>query len=164
MSQNLPPSPAEVESLAEEMVSLKGKIAEISAKALAETEPHVKRLDELKTLAEDWIRKFGSAHAEKSKILRGILYEIMGTFGTSMSIDAAAVETFRLALVKAKQARLLKKIFEKAVRFDLKPGHAEIIQGVKLKDKLLALYARCTVSTPRTPVITPRLKKEEKAA
>jgi hypothetical protein len=164
MSQNLPPSPAEVESLAQEMVELKGKIADIEAKAKADAEPHLKRLNELKTLAEEWIRKFGSAHAEKSKLLRGILYEIMGTFGMSTSIDASAVEAFRLALVKAKQARLLRKIFEKTVRFDLKPDYASIIQGVQLKPKLLALYARCSVSTPRTPVITPRLQKEEKAA
>lgn len=159
MTANLPPSSAEVESVAEEMITLKGRIADISAQALIEAEPHVKRIDELKTLAEDWLRKFGSAHAEKSKLLHGVLYEIMGTFGMSTSIDAAAVEAFRIGLVKAGQAKLLRRIFAKTVRFDLKADYAQIIQGVKLKPKLLALYARCSISTPRTPTITPRLKK-----
>jgi hypothetical protein len=165
MSVNVPPSPAEVEALAEEMVQLKAKVAEITLDATAKATTHIQRLEELKATATDWIRRFGSAHAEKSKLLHGVLYEIMGTFGMSTSIDAAAVEAFRLALVRAGQAKLLRSIFDKSVRFDLKPGYAEIIKGVKLKPRLLALYARCSVSTPKTPVITPRLKGQgERAA
>ena len=166
MPSNLPPSPAEVESLAEEMIKLKAQLSEISTKAAIAAEPLSKRMGELKTLAEDWIRKFGSAHAEKSKILRGVLYEIMGTFGMTTSIDAAAAEAFRQGLVRAKQARLLTRIFQKTVRFELKPDYAKVIEGVKLKPKLLALYAKCTRSVAKTPVITPRLidKKNGEAA
>lgn len=159
MTAILPPSPAEVESVAQEMISLKGKLSEIYTDAELEAHHYSVRLDELKALAIDWIQKFGSAHAEKSKLLHGVLYEIMGTFGMSTSIDAAAVEAFRIGLVKAGQAKLLRRIFSKTVRFDLKADYAQIIQSVKLKPKLLALYARCSVSSPRAPVITPRLKK-----
>lgn len=164
MTANLPPSAAEVESVAEEMVTLKGKISEIQSQAEKDAAPHAQRLDDLKILATGWLRSFGSAHAEKSKLLHGVLYEIMGTFGMSTSIDAAAVEAFRLGLVRAGQAELLRRVFAKTVRFDLKADYAQIIQGVKLKPKLLALYAHCSVSSAKTPVITPRLKKAEKVA
>jgi hypothetical protein len=43
------------------------------------------------------MRDFGSSHAEKSKLLHGITQEMMVTFGSAVSIDAAAVERFRLA-------------------------------------------------------------------
>jgi putative Mn2+ efflux pump MntP len=40
------------------------------------------------------VEEFGSAHAEKSKLLHGITHEILATFGLSTSIDAAAVGLF----------------------------------------------------------------------
>ncbi len=161
MTENLPPSAAEVDALAEEMLTLKGKVGSILEKAQQDSKPHLDRMGELKEVAERWIRAFGSAHAEKSKLLHGILYEIMGTFGMSTSIDAAAVEAFRKGLVKSKQAKLLKKLFTKTVRFDLNPDGAEIVKGVTLKPRLVALWAKCFVNQSKTPVITPRLKKKE---
>lgn len=160
-NENLPPSHAEVDALAKEMVDLKGEIeleAAASAKVIA---PKQERLGELKLRAEAWIRKHGSAHADKSKLLHGILYEIMGTFGMSTTFDGAAVELFRRALGKAKQARLLKRMFTKSIRYDLQPDSAEVVKGAKLTPKLQGLWAKCLVMTPRTPQITPRLKKKE---
>jgi hypothetical protein len=157
-----PPAPTEVDELAREMLELKGKVSTIDENARQEKEPLEKKLGELKKSASGLLREFGSSHAEKSRILHGIAYEIMGTFGTSTSIDAAAVEVFRQALVKAKQARLLKRVFEKTVRWSPVQGWAEIIRGTKLPAKLLALYARCQVTSDRAPTITPREK--EKAA
>lgn len=160
-SDKLPPSSAEVEAVAEEMISLKGKIASIEAKANEEARPHMVRLAALKMLAEAWLRKHGSAHSEKSKLLHGLTYEIMGTFGMSMSIDAAAVELFRQALVKAKLGKLLRKLFKKTVRFEFNAEAAALFKGDKLKPKLAALWAKCLVPTPKTAVITPREKKKE---
>lgn len=157
-AEKSPPSSIEVENLAQEMLDLKGKISTVQAKATEEIKPIAKRLGELATQAETWLVAFGSAHAEKSRLLHGVTLEIMGTFGTSTSIDAAAVEVFRQALVKAHQARLLKKIFRKVIRWELLPNWGETIRGVKLPAKLAALYAACQVTKPRTPTITPREK------
>jgi hypothetical protein len=153
-----PPVAIEVETLAQEMIELRGKISTISANADREIEPLAKQLRELTVQAHDWLIKFGSAHAEKSRLLHGVTLEIMGTFGTSTSIDAAAVEIFRQALVKAHQARLLKKIFRKVIRWELLPNWAEAIRGMKLPAKLSALYAAFQVSKPRAPTIVPREK------
>jgi uncharacterized protein YaaN involved in tellurite resistance len=156
--EKTPPTAPEVEQLAQEMLELRGKISEISSQADVEIEPLSKKLRELATRAEDWLVKFGSAHAEKSRMLHGVKLEIMGTFGTSTSIDAAAVEVFRQALVQAHQSKLLKKIFRKVIRWELMPNWAETIRGMKLPAKLTALYAACQVTKPRAPTITPREK------
>lgn len=158
-----PPRPPEVDELAREMVELKGKISSIQEKALADTLPLVKRAGELREQALAWLKEFGSAHAEKSKLLHGALYEILGTFSSTSSIDNAAVECFRLALVKAKQARLVNRIFEKTVRWSLRSDFAATIKTAKLPAKLLALYSQCQVTKEKAPVITPRLR-DEKAA
>ena len=156
--EKTPPTPSDVEQLAQEMLELKGKISMIQERAIEETKPLLEKLVQLTARAEKWLREFGSAHAEKSRMLHGIKLEIMGTFGTSSSIDAAAVETFRLALVKAHQSGVLKKIFRKVIRWELLPNWAETIRTMKLPPKLVRLYAACQVTEPRTPRIVPREK------
>ena len=153
-----PPSAKEVEELAQEMLELKGKVSAIVTKSHDEQLPLLNRMEQLKAKAENWLSEFGSAHAEKSRLLHGVTLEIMGTFGSATSIDAAAVEVFRQALVRAHQARLLKKIFRKVIRWELLPNWAESIRGLKLPAKLTSLYAACQVTKPRAPTITPREK------
>lgn len=160
-----PPSAEEIERLAGEMIDLKGQISTIEQEAKDEIKPLAIKLTSLSARAEAWLREFGSAHAEKSRMLHGVLYEIMGTFGTSTSIDAAAVEVFRQALVKAGKARLLKKLFRKVIRWELMPNWAETVRGAgKLPAKLAALYAQCEIKTARTPTITPREREKAKVA
>ncbi len=38
------------------------------------------------------VKKYGSQHAEKSKLLHGLAWELMGTFGQSTTQDAAAIQ------------------------------------------------------------------------
>ena len=155
-------SPSEIDRLCVEYRSIEAQIDEIEKKADDQKTPLIVRLGELKALFLDHVRKFGSAHAEKSKILHGITMEIMATFGTYSSMDAAAIEQFRLALKKAKQARLLSKIFEKTIRWTLKPAAASLaIRGNKLGPKLLALYSQCTVTKDRAPILEVRPVKKE---
>jgi hypothetical protein len=158
----VPLSPAEVEALAAEYRKLQEQIAENDIAANLANRPLVARLDEIWELALAQVRKFGSAHAEKSKLLYGLTLEFMGTFGSSSSIDAAAVEAFRLALVKAKKARLLKRIFEKTVRWTLTAQASAILlkehAAKTVPDKLFAAFARCTVSKDRTPTLVVRDK------
>ena len=75
-------------------------------------------------------------------------------------MDGAAVERFRQELVKAKQARLLKKVFEKTTRWNLSPMASVIIKAEKkLSNKLLALCAQCAVTKAKKPSLTVRPKK-----
>jgi hypothetical protein len=159
-----PPSCADVEAVALEYQTLERKIEAIVKKAKDEVTPFQAQLTGLRDWLIDAARAFGSAHAEKSKILHGIGMEAMVTFGQSSSIDAAAVETFRQALVKADRRVLLQRIFERTVRWTLLPDASAFIRehGDRLGAKLLGLYSQCQVTKERTPQLTVRPK--EKAA
>lgn len=161
MNSAKPPSAAEVEVRAQEYQELENRIAEINEDACENILPLQTRLTELKAWFVDAVREFGSAHAEKSKILHGIALEAMVTFGQSSSIDAAAVETFRLALVKADRRALLQRIFERTTRWTMLPEASAFIRehGDRLGAKLLGLYSRCQVTKEKTPQLTVREKQ-----
>jgi hypothetical protein len=153
-------SPAEIEALAAEYRDLDAQIAAIDLKANEEIRPLRTRIDEVWELLIAQVRKYGSAHAEKSKLLYGVTLEVMGTFGSSSSADAAAVEAFRLLLVKAKKARLLKLIFEKTERWALTAKASVILLKAhaekQIPNKLFIAFARCSVSKDRTPTLVVR--------
>lgn len=157
------PLPGAVDVLATAWHELEEKIAEAKAEFDATVKDVVPQMATMKTELIELVRDFGSTHAEKSKRLNGVLWYLQATFGTSHKLDAAAVERFRLALVKAKQARLLKSIFKKSVRWDLSPEAPTLIHG-KLSPSLLALYARCDVPTPISPSLKVEKKTKEPAA
>lgn len=158
-----PLAPAEVEELAEEYRDLELKIAGIAKKAMDDLAPHKKRLDEVWEELVPQVRNFGSAHAEKSKLLYGLELEVMGTFGSTTAIDAAAVERFRQALVKMKQARLLKTVFEKTVRWTLAAQASAFLRkehdAGKIPNKLFLLFARCSVPKTLTPKLVVRARQ-----
>ena len=110
-------------------------------------------------IIKDLVTKYGSSHAEKSKLLHGLQYEAMCTYSQYASIDAAAVETFREALRKSDQSRLLSKVFEKTIRWTLKSEASEIVRGSKLTTKLQALWAKCIVLKDRNPSLQVREKE-----
>lgn len=155
-----PPLPAEVEELAREYRRLEAKIAGITKKAADKAAPHRKRLDELWDTLLGQVREFGSVHAEKSKLLYGLKLEVMGTFASGTEIDAAAVETFRLALVEAQQSRTLGHVFEKSIRWTLLPEAATFLRKEhdegNFPDALFVLYARCSVPKKLAPKLVVR--------
>jgi hypothetical protein len=102
------------------------------------------------------VQEFGSTHAEKSKLLHGLEYEIMATFGMSTSLDAAAIYRFSEALIRLKQAKLLRRLFETNVRYTLKPEASSIIRSLELPKHLAALFSPCQVTRPRTPTLKVR--------
>lgn len=150
------PTPLQVDEKAKKYYELQ---ADLLQKMLAAREAQVP-LQQLKTELIELVKDFGSTHAEKSKLLHGIEDELMATFGSSTSADAAAIERFRLALVQKKQGRLLKRIFEKSERWTLSAAAATIIKGEKLTPSLLALYSQCSVTEPSTPRLEVRPKKK----
>jgi hypothetical protein len=156
------PTPAEVEELAVKYHDLETQLVAIAAKAKDDMTPLAAERDLLWEKLVAQTRQFGSAHAEKSKLLYGLKFEVMATFGSTNAIDAAAVEEFRLALVKAKQARLLKRVFEKSTRWTLLATAGtflleEFAHG-KIPAKLFALFARCSVPKDLTPKLVVRPK------
>jgi hypothetical protein len=148
------PTPAQVDAKASEYFALKDKLLEATLAAKEAAIP----LDQLKEELIVLVREFGSVHAEKSKLLHGITREMMVTFGSTVSIDGAAVERFRLALVKANQARLLKKVFLQDVRWSLSPEASAIVKAEKLSKPLLALYSQVEVVKSKSPSLQVREK------
>lgn len=158
-SAQKPPTPAEVDELAQKYFDAQEKVLQAVLAVTNAQQPIPPMKDEMVEL----IREFGSTHAEKSKVLNGIEWKLMATFGTYHSLDAAAVERFRLGLVKAKQARLLKKIFTKSERWDLSPEAEVIIKGCKLSKSLLALYSQCDIPKPKNPSLKVEKKQQDQA-
>ena len=153
------PTPVAVDELASRHETLEAELEEIEKQAAEEAAPKQAELERLEVQLLNLVKAHGSAHAEKSKLLHGIAWEVMATFGSSTSTDNAALERFRLALVKAKQGRLLRRMFEKTVRWLLKPEAAEVVKGSKLSPGLLALYSQIAVIKPNTPKLIVRPKK-----
>lgn len=118
-------------------------------------------LDKLHLALIDLVRAHGGRHAEKSKILHGIDWELMATFGISPGIDSAAVERFRLALKAAKKTRLLKLLFTEQKTYSLAANAAEVMKAEgKLPDDLATAALACFTFTPRTPQLEVRPKKK----
>jgi hypothetical protein len=117
-------------------------------------------LDKLHVALIELVRAFGGKHAEKSKLLQGIEWELMATFGESHGIDANAVERLRLALKDAGKTKLLKKLFTEEKSWRLAPNAAEILRSEgKLPDELAMAALACFTFTPSTPRLDVRPKK-----
>jgi hypothetical protein len=152
------PTPVEVDQLSKEYLELKDKLFTAQLTVTEISEKMVSKAEALREMTS----QFGSAHSEKSKLLHGLGYEVMVSFGQTVTIDAAAVETFRDALRKAKQVRMIGKLFEKTIRWSLHPKASEIIRGSTLSDKLRSLFAKCEVVKATTPKL--QVRPKEKAA
>jgi hypothetical protein len=148
------PTAMEVDKLALEYDELKralfdATLARVAAQEALEPVEH--RLVEL-------VSRCGSAHAQKSKLVHGLKWEIMGTFGTSTSVDSAAVERLRLELTANKKTRLVRRLFDATVRWTLKStARAEILKP-DVPDFARSLFVACEVTKDRSPMLTVREK------
>lgn len=149
------PMPAEVDTRAESFHQLELELGEARQKLTAAQKLLTAREAEL----IDLVRSCGGPHAQKSKIVHGIVWEMVATFAQYTVQDSAAVERFRQALVEKKQTRLLKKIFRADVRWTMQAGAAEIVKTEKLSPKLMALLLQCTVTQDKKPSLDVRPKK-----
>ena len=70
------------------------ELEEIEKQAAEEAAPKQAELERLEVQLLNLVKAHGSAHAEKSKLLHGIAWEVMATFGSSTSTDNAALERF----------------------------------------------------------------------
>jgi hypothetical protein len=151
------PLPPEVDSRADSFHQLELDLEKAKKEvAAAQKEIAAKQQDLI-----DLVRECGGPHATKSKILHGILWEMVATFSQYTSQDSAAVERFRLALIQSKQTRLLKKIFKADVRYTMQAAAAEIVKTEKLSPKLMSLLLQCTVTKDCKPSLDVRQKKKQ---
>lgn len=156
-----PPNAEQVDAHAEEYQRLEKILEEAKLAYAAVKKAEGAQLDKLHLALIELVREFGGKHAEKSKIVVGIEYELMATFGESHSIDATAVERFRLALKEAKQTRLLNKLFTQEKSWRLAPNAAQILNAQdKLPDDLAKIALACFRFTPRTPQLEVRPRKK----
>jgi hypothetical protein len=145
---------AEYKRLEKILDAAKAELAKVKKKEGAD-------LDKLHGTLIDLVRSFGGKHAEKSKILHGIEWELMATFGQSAGIDPTAVERLRLALKAANKTKLLKKLFTEEKSYRLAPDAAELLKAEdKLPGDLAMLALACFNFTPRTPTLDVRPKKK----
>jgi hypothetical protein len=151
------PLPAEIDERAEAFHKLEEEL--IAAKKTAKDAQEKVSAKELELI--ELVRACGSPHHEKSKILHGILWEMMATFAQYRTLDGAAVDRFRNALVEAKQTRILKKIFRQDIRWTIEAsGLDEVVKTGKLSAKLMSLLLQCTVTQDKKPSLDVRLKKK----
>lgn len=154
---NASPTAEAVDAHALEFKRLEKDLRDAMEKAANAAAPFKALKDQLVPL----VKKFGSQHHEKSKLLHGILWEMMATFGQSTTQDAAAIERLRLALVKSKKARLLKKLFTKETRWRFNSNANSVIKTEKLTPAEKGLLLDCFDTENRTPTIDVREKKKD---
>ena len=153
------PMPAEVDSRAEEFHQLELDLE----KANTEIGALRKEIAVKEAALIELVKNCGGPHAQKSKILHGIVWEMVATFSQYTTQDAAAIERLRVELVKAKQTKLLKKLFQADVRWTMKASAAEIVKTEKLSPKLMALLLQCQVTQDKKPSLDVRPKKKPAA-
>jgi hypothetical protein len=154
------PLPAEVDARAEAFHAIATSIAEKNEK-LKELR---KQLSDSEIALIELVRSFGGPHAAKSKILHGIVWEMVATFSKFTAEDSAAIERFRLTLVSAKKGRLLKKLFDRDVRWTMKSGAGQTLAAEnlapRLKAELLGLLLLCSSTKDKKPSLDVRQKKK----
>lgn len=150
------PLPAEVDDQAEAFHQLDLDLAE----ARQQAKDAQKLVSDRELALIEMVSQFGGSHAQKSKILHGIVWEMIATFSQYTVQDAAAVERFRQELVKAKKTRLMKKLFQCDVRWTMRSGAAEVIRGEKLPARLLGMLALCSDTQDKKPSLDVRQKKK----
>lgn len=150
------PVPADVDEAAEFFQDLL-KDLEYARKSVKEAQALV---DQYALHLIEHVRNFGGPHATKSKILHGIVWEMVATFAQYTSQDSAAIERFRVALVEAGQTRLMKKIFSADVRYTLKASADEIVKTGKLSKTQMELLLLCSTTQDKKPSLDVRQKKK----
>ena len=153
------PLPAEIDERAETFHQLELDIESANAK-IGELR---KELAAKELMLIELVRSHGGPHATKSKILHGIVWEMVATFSQYTTQDSAAIERFRQALIAAKQTRLMKKIFKADVRWTMQASAAEIVKAEKLSPRLMALLLQCSVTQDKKPSLDVRPKKKPAA-
>jgi hypothetical protein len=153
------PLPAEVDERAEAFHDLELEIEKASIHVASLRKEIIAKQEALIEL----VRTCGGPHAQKSKIMHGIVWEMVATFSQYTTQDAAMVERFREALVASGLTRLMKKIFTADTRWTMQASASEIVKNEKLSPRLMALLLQCSVTQDKKPSLDVRPKKKPAA-
>src|SRR5947207_8192791 len=110
-------TPVRVDELAQEYIELRDAVDKATQMVLERQEPASK----LKEILVELVSEHGSLHAKKSKLLHGVRYEMMATYGSTTSLDTAAVKLFREACLKNGQKAIMQRIFQEDIRYTISP-------------------------------------------
>lgn len=155
-----PPTAQEVESLA---LRYKKKQDDLFDAMLA-AKTAQQDLEPIKQECIELIKKFGTQHAKTSKLLYGLKFEMMATFGKSTSADGAAIERLRQKLIETQDGGMLKRFFEKSVSWALKSTGRQEVLKPDVSDEVRALFAVCEVTKDSTPRLDVREQKKNAAS
>lgn len=137
------PTPAQVDVLVERYSEAKqlADAAKAAAGVMSANADEVKA--ELVTLVE----MFGFRHTEKSKRLAGLHNTATTTTATRVSVDDAAVGTFRSYLEDQELMELSGRFFVAHTTYSLVEGPAEVLKtlslGKRVRDKISSLIGLC---------------------
>jgi hypothetical protein len=152
------PKPDAVDEFAVEFDRLDRELT----KAVDAARDAAKPVATLKSELIELVKKFGGPHGKSSKLLHGIFWELMGTYGKTTVTDNAAIERFRVALQRRHKTALLKKLFSPDVRWTFSSQAMEIIKAEKkpLTPKLMGLLLMCFDTRDCTPKLDARPKNK----
>jgi hypothetical protein len=150
------PRPEAIDEFAAEFDRLDKEL--IAAKKTASDA--AKPVNALESELIELVRRFGGPHGKSSKLVHGIAWEMMGTFGKSTIMDNAAIERLRLALKKAGKTKLLKKLFTRDTRWTFSSQALEIVKTEKLTPKQMGMLLQCFDSRDCAPKLDVRPKKK----
>jgi hypothetical protein len=162
---NHAPTPQQIDTLAEDYNSLDQRLDHIQAEADKFAKEPREKLAKLAAELKELVASFGSVHETKSKLLTGMLWEMMLTTSSSVSIENVAVERM-LAWAKGdkKKKEIIESLFTPVTRWDLTPNATVIIQAPGIPAQAKKLFAACLKITPNQPRLKVRPNKAAKVA
>lgn len=137
------PTPTQVDALVKRYADAKGEADAIGAAAKMKSAA----ADEIKAELVTMVETFGARHTEKSKRLKGLHNTATTTKATRVSIDDAAVETFRGYLAERELTEISGRFFVEHVSYSLVEGPQEVLKTLSLakriREKVATLLGLC---------------------
>jgi len=103
------------------------------------------------------VESFGFRHTEKSKRLLGAHSIATTTTGTLLTVDAAAVKTFKAYLDACDVPQLTNRFFSAHTSYSLVDGPADVLRtldlGKRMATKIASLVGLCFNVTTKAPVL-----------
>jgi hypothetical protein len=137
------PTPQQIDALIERFATAKREADSLLAVARLKSEAS----DTIKAELVAMVETYGARHTEKSKRLKGAHNTATTTKATRVSIDPAAVETFRAWLQERELAEISGRFFVEQVTYSLVEGPQEVLKTLSLakriREKVESLLGLC---------------------
>jgi hypothetical protein len=145
------PTPAQIDALVREYAASAAAVA--FATGMLGTAN--KAQGEIKVRLITMVESFGFRHTEKSKRLLGAHSTATTTTGTMLSVDAAAVNTFKTYLDTSGVPQLTERFFSAHTSYSLVDGPADVLRtldlGKRMATKIASMVGLCFKVTTKAP-------------